>query len=413
MESAVPDIPDFAAAGAQILPDLVALRREIHEDPELGLDNPRTQARILRELEGLPLEITTGKDLTSVVAVLRGGQPGPTVLLRGDMDGLPLVEDTGLPYSSQTGDTMHACGHDLHTAGLVGAARLLSEHQESLPGNVIFMFQPGEEGFGGAQIMLQEGVLDAAGDRPVAAYAIHVAPGPRGVLATKHGSACAGSNRLFATIKGRGGHGSSPHLAIDPIPAAAEIVLAIQTFVARKMDAFDPVVVSVTQLTTGTNAVNVIPDQVKLGATVRTLTSQSLEKIRSGLTGLIESIAAAHECEAEVDFRVLYPSTINDDATTDMAVADLRKQLGRPRVAMVPQPMMGSEDFAFVLEEVPGTFLGLFATPPDMEGRKVEFNHSPRVIFDDAVLGDQAAALAIMAYGRLAREAAAAKPAED
>lgn len=405
MVTAITGIPDFAGEGAQILPDLVELRRQIHMDPELGLETPRTQMRVLDALEGLPLEINTGEKLDSVVAVLRGGKPGPTVLLRGDMDALPVQEQTGLEYASRTDGRMHACGHDLHTAGLVGAARLLSAHQEDLPGNVIFMFQPGEEGFGGAKIMIEEGVLDAAGERPIAAYAIHEAPGPLGVLATRHDSACAGSNRLFVTIRGRGGHGSSPHLAIDPVPVAAEVILAIQSFIARKINAFDPVVCSVTQLSTGNNAMNVIPDQVKLGATIRTLTDQSLELVRTGLTQVIDSVCSAHGCQAEIDFQVLYPSTINDNHTTDMAVADLRSQLGRPRVAMVPQPMMGSEDFAFILEEVPGTFLGMFATPPDMHGKKVEFNHSPRVVFDDSVLGDQAAALATMAYGRLLRAA--------
>ncbi len=395
-------LPDFAGEGSEILSDLVSLRREMHMDPELGLDTPRTQQRVLDALEGLPLEITKGEKLTSVVAVLRGGKPGPTVLLRGDMDGLPVEELTGLDYASTTG-TMHACGHDLHTAGLVGAAKLLSAHQEDLPGNVIFMFQPGEEGWGGAQVMLDEGLLDATGERPIAAYAIHVAPGPRGILATRHGSACAGSNRLQAVIRGKGGHGSSPHLAIDPVPAAAEIVLAIQAFVARKIDAFDPVVCSVTQLSTGGNPVNVIPESVELGATIRTLTAQSLQTIRDGLDKIIKNTASSHDCEAEVDFKVLYPSTINDAGTTDMAVEDLRSVLGDQRVHIAPSPMMGSEDFAFVLDEVPGTFLGMFATPPDMAGEKVEFNHSPRAVFDDAILGDQAAALATMAFGRLLR----------
>ncbi len=399
-----PEMPDFQADGAEFLDELVDLRREIHQDPELGLENPRTQKRILDALEGLPLEITLGKDLTSVVAVLRGGKPGPNVLLRGDTDGLPVKEQTGLPYAA-TGETMHACGHDMHTAGLVGAAKILSKHQEELPGNVIFMFQPGEEGYGGAKIMIDEGVLDAAGDRPVGAYAIHVAPGPRGILATRQGSAAAGSNRLKAVIKGRGGHGSQPHLAIDPVPAAADAILAIQAFVTRKMDAFDPVVVSVTQVSTGDNPPNVIPEKVTLGATIRSLTPQSLKRISEGLVNTIKATAEAHECQADVDFQVLYPSTINTFEETEMSIADVRSVLGNHRVHIAPSPMMGSEDFAFVLEEVPGTFFGMFVTPADMAASKAEFNHSPRFVADDSLLGDQAAALAAMAYGRLAREA--------
>ncbi len=401
------ETPDFRADGAEILPDLVELRRAIHADPELGLDNPRTQERVLNALADLPLEITLGKKLTSVTAVLRGGKPGPTVLLRGDMDGLPGDELTGLPYAAKTG-TMHACGHDMHTAGLVGAAKILAKNRDQIAGNVIFMFQPGEEGYAGAQIMIEEGVLDAAGDRPIGAYAIHVAPGPRGVFATRTGAAAAGSNRLDVTIKGRGGHGSQPHLAIDPVVPAAEVVLAIQSFVTRKFDAFDPVVVSVTQFNTGDNAQNVIPESVKLGATIRTMTAQSLERIDAGLRQVITKTAEAHECTAEVNFHRLYPATINDVETTDLAVRDMRDIFGQQRVQVVPSPMMGSEDFAFVLDEVPGTFVGLLATPPDMDPTKAEFNHSPRAVFDDAILGDQAAALAAMAYGRLADAASKA-----
>lgn len=399
-----PELPDFLGQGAQILPELVKLRREIHQDPELGLENPRTQERVLKALEGLPLEITLGTECSSVTAVLRGAMPGPTVLLRGDMDGLPGEELTGLPYASETG-TMHACGHDMHTAGLVGAAHLLSANRDKLAGNVIFMFQPGEEGFGGAQVMINEGVLDVTGERPVGAYAIHVAPGPRGVFLTRTGAACASSNRMFMTIRGRGGHGSQPHLAIDPVAPAAEIVLAIQHFVARKFDAFDPVVCSLTQISSGGNAVNVIPEEVTMGATIRTLTGQSLDKIDEGLRQLVVQTAEAHECEADVEFHRLYPPTINDYAVTEEALGTMKKLLGPQRVQVANSPMMGSEDFAFVLDEVPGTFVAMLATPKDMDLSKAEFNHSPRAAFDDSLLGDQAAVLASLAYGRLAEEA--------
>lgn len=402
MEDRIPGLPDFAEEAKAIKDDLIALRRTIHEDPEIGLVNPRTQQKILAQLEGLPLQITLGEGLSSVVAVLEGDKPGPTVLLRGDMDGLPLHEETGLPYAA-TGETMHACGHDLHTSGLVGAAKLLSAHKADLPGKVIFMFQPGEEGQGGAQIMIEEGVLGATGEMPIAAYAIHVAPGPRGVFVTKHGCATAGSNQMYATIRGRGGHGSSPHLTLDPVPVAAQVILAIQAYVARKMNAFDPVVVSVTQLGTGGNAVNVIPDNVTLGATIRTLTDQSLAQIREGLAEVVKSTAEAYGCNYDYRFLELYPPTNNDDDTTDLAVEDMRAQFGDSRVQVINQPMMGSEDFAFVADLVPSTFVGLLASPPDMDAKKAEFNHSPRVVFDDDVLADEAAALASMAYGRLLR----------
>ncbi|WP_372984333.1 M20 family metallopeptidase [Microbacterium sp.] len=394
--------PDFAADAVAILPDLVALRRALHADPELGLDLPRTQQKVLDALEGLPLEITTGTRTTSVVAVLRGGRPGPAVLLRGDMDALPIEETTGLEFASTNG-TMHACGHDLHTAGLVGAARLLSDRRDELHGSVIFMFQPGEEGHGGAKVMIEEGLLDAAGERPVAAYAIHVAPGPRGLFATRSGAVAAGSNQLFVTVDGRGGHGSQPHQTLDPVPAAAEIVLALQSFVTRRFDAFDPVVLSVTRLSTGEGAVNVIPEQVELAATVRNMSPASLATLQEGLPRVIEGVAAAHGLTADVRFDTMYPVTVNDPAETAETVDVLQGVFGEQRLVIMPTPMMGSEDFAFVLDEVPGTFIALMTSPPDADPSTIEWNHSPRVLFDDAVLGDQAAALASVAFARTAR----------
>lgn len=394
--------PDFAADAASILPDLVALRRALHADPELGLDLPRTQQKVLAALDGLPLEITTGTRTTSVVAALRGALPGPVVLLRGDMDALPIDEATGLEFASDNGN-MHACGHDLHTAGLVGAAKLLSARRDELHGSVIFMFQPGEEGFGGAKVMLEEGLLDAAGERPVAAYAIHVAPGPRGTFATRPGAVAAGSNQLHVTVRGRGGHGSQPQQTLDPVPAAAEIVLALQSFVTRSFDAFDPVVLSVTRLSTGEGAVNVIPESVELAATVRNMSPASLAILRNGLPRVIEGVAGAHGLSADVRFETMYPVTVNDPAETAATVAALRGVFGEQRVMIMPTPMMGSEDFAFVLDEVPGTFIALMTSPPETDLSTVEWNHSPRVVFDDAVLGDQSAALAALAFARTVR----------
>ncbi|QLD13074.1 M20 metallopeptidase family protein [Microbacterium oleivorans] len=392
-------LPDFTADAGAILPELVTLRRALHADPELGLDLPRTQRRVLDALAALPLEITTGTATTSVVAVLRGALPGPTVLLRGDMDALPIDEATGLDYAATNG-SMHACGHDLHTSGLVGAAMLLSRRREELHGSVVFMFQPGEEGHGGARIMLDEGLLEVAGERPVAAYAIHVAPGPRGVFATRTGAVAAGSNQLFVTVAGRGGHGSQPHQTLDPVPAAAEIVLALQSFVTRSFDAFDPVVLSVTRLSTGEGAVNVIPEKVEIAATVRNMSPASLAILQEGLPRVVAGVAAAHGLTADVRFETMYPVTVNDARETEAVLTELRRTFGEQRVMVMPSPMMGSEDFAFVLAEVPGTFIALMTSPAGTDLRTVEWNHSPRVVFDDGVLGDQAAALATVAFAR-------------
>ena len=311
---------------ATISGDLAELRRRIHRDPEIGLELPRTQAKVLAALDGLPLEVTRGRALSSVTGVLRGARPGPTVLLRADMDALPITERTGLPYASAVTGVMHACGHDLHTAMLVGAARLLSARQAELPGNVIFMFQPGEEGQGGAALMIGEGLLDAAGGRPVAAYALHAASAqfPRGKFSTRPGSMMAAADILDVTVRGHGGHASQPHLAQDPIPAACEMVTALQTLVTRRFDVFDPVVITVGSFHAGT-ADNVVPDEAHFLATVRSFSAQARDRVRAASLRLITDLAAAHGLQAEAEYLDGYPVTVNDAAETafaGQAVAD-------------------------------------------------------------------------------------------
>lgn len=321
------------------------------------------------------------------------------MLLRGDMDGLPVVEDTGLEYASANGN-MHACGHDLHTAGLVGAARLLSDHRSELHGNVIFMFQPGEEGPGGAEPMIKEGLLEVTGEKPSAAYAVHVwSQAAAGQFVTRPGTIMAGSNQLFITVNGKGGHGSAPHTTIDPVPVVAEIVMALQAYTTRKVNLFDPVVITVTQLAAGI-AVNVIPNTAKLGASVRTLSNESWDQLAKDLPQLAGGIASAYGCTVEVDFKAQYPVSINDTATAEAAMAELGQLFGEERVVTMPNPMMGSEDFSLVMEEVPGTFIMLGARPDDV-GEDGPSNHSSKVRFDDVVLGDEAAALAQLAAVKL------------
>ncbi|MEU6415174.1 M20 family metallopeptidase [Microbispora sp. NPDC046933] len=384
----------------RILPELVRLRRELHADPELGLRLPRTQRRVIAALADLDLEVTLGTELDSVVAVLRGGRPGPVVLLRADMDALPMREEADLPYRAR-GDAMHACGHDLHVAGLVGAARLLHGRRERLAGDVVFMFQPGEELGDGAARMIAEGVLDAAGARPVAAYGIHVVPGEFGVFSTRPGPLMAGCAELDVVVRGRGGHASAPHLTIDPVPAAAELVLALQTFVTRRFDVFDPVVLTTTQLQAGGAARNIITDEARLGATIRMLSADALDRLQAELPGLVRGVAAAHGCAADVEVRVLCPPTVNDPALTTGALATLSATFGDGRVRVSPAPVMGSEDFSYVLREVPGVFVFLRATPRDIDHETAAPNHSPHVVFDDAVLADQAVALASLALRHL------------
>ena len=369
-----------------LAPDLVRLRRALHRDPEVGLDLPRTQEKVLAALDGLALEITTGSALTSVAAVLRGGRPGPVVLLRGDMDALPVIERAPVPFASRNG-AMHACGHDLHTAMLVGAAHLLAARRADVAGDVVLMFQPGEEGWDGAGAMLAEGVLDAAGRRPVAAYALHVtsAAVPRGVVATRSGPILAASATLKVTVHGEGGHGSAPHLAADPIPATCEMVTALQTMVTRRFDVFDPVVVTVGVLRAGTRR-NVIPETAEFEATVRTFSAR----------------AAAHGLRAEVAYEPEYPLTVNDDAETGFLETTVREVFGEERVVRMPNPLTGSEDFSRVLDAIPGAMAMLGVAAPGTDPSVTAYNHSPHAEFDDALLADGAALYAELAMRRLA-----------
>jgi amidohydrolase len=399
----VPAVHDDAVA---ITPEITRLRRAIHADPEVGTDLPRTQEKVLAALDGLPLEVSRGQALTSVTAVLRGGRAaggGPTVLLRGDMDALPVTERTGVPYASQVPGVMHACGHDLHTAMLAGAARLLSARQADLPGNVIFMFQPGEEGFGGARTMIEEGVLDAAGERPVAAYGLHVASGllPAGLCTGRPGPMMAAADTLQVTVRGYGGHASRPHQAADPIPAACEIVTALQTLVTRKFDVFDPVVITVGSFHAGT-ADNVIPDDARFSATVRSFSPQAREVVKDASLRLIRDIASAHGLSADAEFVAGYPVTVNDAAELDFAEQTVGDCLGEGRFITTPNPVTGSEDFSFVLEQVPGAFVFLGACPPDADFATAPFNHSAEAVFDDAVVPDGIALYTSLALRRLA-----------
>ncbi|MCE2829980.1 MAG: M20 family metallopeptidase, partial [Sphingomonadales bacterium] len=226
-----------------ILPDLIELRRAIHREPELGLQNPKTLAKIKDALAGLPLEFREGPSTTGLLAVLKGPSNGRTVLLRGDMDALPLHEDTGLDFSSETAGAMHACGHDTHVAMLVGAAKMLCARKDELAGTVYFMFQPGEEGHHGARFMLDDGLIDPL---PDAAFALHIMPNaPHGIFTGRAGPLLASSDVLSIKVKGAGGHASMPHDATDPIPVACEIVSAIQSMVTRKISVFDPAVITI------------------------------------------------------------------------------------------------------------------------------------------------------------------------
>jgi amidohydrolase len=393
-------------AAAQIADEIAELRHAIHREPEIGLALPKTQRKVLAALDGLPLEISTGRELTSVTAVLRGAKPGPVVLLRADMDALPVTEATGLPYASEIDGAMHACGHDLHTAMLAGAARLLCARQAELAGSVIFMFQPGEEGEHGARYMIEEGVLDAAGERPAGAYGLHVVSHwlGNGVFATKAGPMLAATDSLDVTVRGRGGHASVPHLNADPVPAACEMVTALQTMVTRRFDVFDPVVITVGSLHAGT-ARNVIPDEATLHATVRSYSKKARARLETETVRLVRDIAHGYGLVADAKYTHGYPVTVNDTAEAAFAAETVSDLFGDGQAEQMAFPLTGGEDFSYVLHEVPGAFVMLGACPPGTDLATAPSNHSAVAVFDDCVLADGAALYAELAVRRLARAA--------
>ncbi|HZJ07820.1 MAG TPA: M20 family metallopeptidase [Nocardioidaceae bacterium] len=389
---------DLMGAARGVLGDVVALRRDLHRHPELGLELTRTQAAVLDAIAPLPLDVSQGSSLTSVVADLRGAVDGPVVLLRADMDALPMPEDTGLAFASEIAGTMHACGHDAHTAMLVGAARVLADRRDQLDGTVRFMFQPGEEGFHGARSMIEEGVLE---NPPVdVAFALHVTPNlPAGMVGTRPGPILASADVIQIRVTGRGGHASLPHLAADPIPVAAEIVTALQSFVTRRIDPFDPAVVTITKIRAGTTD-NVIPEHVDLTGTLRAISDATRRRALAGIERVATGIAAAHEMAAEVRVTPGYPPTVNGLDPVALVERVVRATLGERCYVEMPSPLMGAEDFSYVLAQRPGALAFLGVCPPDTDAASAPACHSNRMTIDE-----DAMAAGVATYAALAIEA--------
>ena len=277
--------------------NLVTVRRDLHQIPEFGLDLPNTLARVLKEVGHLG-DVTLGKDMTAAAVLIKGSQPGPTVLLRADMDALAVNEDTGLPFSSTNG-YMHACGHDLHMAIGVGAAQLIAENKDQLKGNVVMFFQPGEEGHDGAGVMLSQDMHLVSGEKPIAAYGIHVfSMDDPGVFSSRKGTMMASAGDVIVTLKGRGGHGSMPWNAVDPITGLIEILSSIQSYIIKHFDALDPIVLNVGWIKAGNDhTTNIVPEVASFGATVRSFSKQGYEDTRTKLPAFIKNVAAAFGLE--------------------------------------------------------------------------------------------------------------------
>jgi amidohydrolase len=375
-----------------LLGDTIAMRRRLHEWPELGNELPMTRDVVLESLEGLPLAITTHESTSGIVALLEGSKPGPTMLLRGDMDALPMPEDTGLDFASHVDGCMHACGHDTHTAMLSSAARLLSSRRDEIAGRVLFMFQPGEEGHHGARFMLDEGLLDVpafsdgSASAVDAAFALHITSSlPSGWISTRGGPVMASADTMMIRVTGRGGHASEPHRALDPIPVACEIVQALQTMITRSIDVFDPSVVTVGRISAGTTN-NVIPETAEIEGTIRATSERTRAKVHDGVRRVAEGVAAAHGCGCAVDVVFGYPVTNNDDRFADFTLDLARDVVGEDSVVRLPHPVMGAEDFSYVLQSVPGSMAFLGGTPPGVNPATAAPNHSNRVMFDESAM---------------------------
>jgi amidohydrolase len=387
--------------------DIVALRRAIHAEPELGLHTPRTRDKIRAALAHLPLEWREGPSTTGLVATLKGGAgPGRSVLLRGDMDALPMPEETGLDFASATPGVMHACGHDAHVAMLAGAAELLAKRVTTLQGEVRFMFQPGEEGHHGARFMLDDGLLGGEGhDRPLpdAAFALHVMPNaPHGLVGGRAGPLLAAADQIEIVVEGKGGHASLPHETLDPVPVACEIVMALQAMVTRKFNAHDPVIVTIAKIDAG-SAHNVIPDRAVLKGTMRSLSPANRQRLRDEVRRLAAGIAGAHDMEARVEVLEGFPVTICDPRAVDFGEATARELFGEAAFLRLPAPIMGAEDFAYVLEKVPGAMFFLGVSRAGDDWANCCGIHSTRMMIDESVMPQGAALLAGLAERFLAR----------
>jgi amidohydrolase len=373
---------------------LTDIRRRIHLHPELGFEEEKTAALVEEILEGLGIEVQTGLAKTGVVGVLRGGKPGKTVALRADMDALALLEEGNKPYRSLVPGKMHACGHDGHTASLLGAAIILNELRENLPGNVKFIFQPGEESTGGAKPMIEEGVL--ADPKVEGIFALHFWPDyPTGKLVIQYGPTMAAPDHFTIKIIGKGGHGAAPHETVDAIVTACQVVSALQTLISRRINPLDPAVLTIGTIKGG-SAFNIIADQVELTGTVRTFDLNLRKTIPGLMEQVIKGVCSAFGADYRFQYEEFFPPTINDHQMTALAEQAAVKIVGRQNTIVETKPSMGGEDFAFFLQEVPGSYIKVGINNPDKD--TIYALHHPKFDLDEDCLPLASALLAQIAW---------------
>ena len=366
---------------AKLFDWLVEIRRDLHEHPEIGMEETRTSAKVAEALERLGLDVKTGIGATGVVGLLKGGSPGRTIAIRADMDALPITEETGLPFASKNKGVMHACGHDGHVAMALGAARMLSEVRGDIRGDVKFIMQPAEENYGGARDLVEEGVLENPKVDAIIALHIDTDAGV-GKLVIKSGPIGASADVFMISINGKGGHGSEPQACVDPIHVAAHAITAIQTMIPRTLDARDPVVVSVCSIQGGT-AFNIIPDSVHFGGTVRTLSGERHAEMPKKLEDIVRGVTSTFG--ATFDFTYIHgaPVTANEPGMTMLMRGTANELWGAESVIEMEKPHMGSEDYSYYLQKVPGV-MGMLGARKD--GGIPHPSHHPKFDFDERCL---------------------------
>ena len=365
----------------ELIPALETIFCTLHEHPELGNEETQTSSLIRRRLEDLGIEYAVMAG-TGTAAIIRGGRPGRTIGFRADIDALPITEETGLPYASQTPGVMHACGHDFHTAALLGAAELLQKHRAGLPGSVKLFFQPDEEGDGGAARMIASGCMESP--HVDAMLCCHVESGiPTGTISVRSGPICAASNPFTITLRGRGSHGAKPHLGTDVIVAGAQLITALQTIASRRTSPTDPVVVTVGSFHSGT-AGNILPEEARLSGILRTMGGPARARVKSDFRSLVTGIAAAMGVEAEITLVDGYPGCLNDPAMTGLVRRSAAKLLGGKNVLELPEPSLGTDDFGYFSEAVPGCYYYV-GVGSETKGFTAP-NHNPRFAVDPDAL---------------------------
>jgi amidohydrolase len=389
---------DFLNEAKQLFPYTQSLRRDFHMHPELGFREVRTGGMVAKELEALDIEVTKGVGKTGVVGLLEGAKPGPTLLLRFDMDALPIAEQTGAEYASQNQGVMHACGHDGHTAIGLTVAKMLNARRDQLAGTIKFCFQPSEEGnngeeVGGAEMMMRDGVLDSP--KVDMTLALHLwNEKPLGWLGVAPGPVMAGAEIFTVKVVGKGGHGAIPDATVDPVVAAANIVNALQSIVARNVGPLETAVVSVTTIHGGT-AFNVIPQEVVLEGTIRTFDNGVRQKVVERFEQIARSVGEGMGCQIEVNMKRLTPALVNNDSVTAQVQETARRVLSASHLSTEGYITMGAEDMAFMLEKVPGCF---FFIGSNDKARHLDYgHHHPRFDFDEEALVRGAALMAAAA----------------